>query len=153
VTETKKKKGSSQPIELKEGVKFSGQIMSIKNQQMYVQIPSASKTKGVMSIGRLHLVECQSSVDFNQYSVGDRIEAKILQVVYDKTHDRTWIELTRREEHMQKVQGLDEATVKNTPKSVEDLVSGKQYEAVLMGTSPQDSVKAVNLNSSQPLHI
>ena len=68
-----------------------GQIKSIKNSCMYIQVPSA---KG---IGRLHMVECPK---FEQYTVGDKIEAKILKVT--KENDRTWIELTRNAKHMSK---------------------------------------------------
>lgn len=81
-----------------------GLIKSIKNSCMYIQVPQA---KG---IGRLHMVECPK---FEQYTVGDKIEAKILKVTQEK--DRTWIELTRNATHMSKVQGLDPETLKDTP--------------------------------------
>ncbi len=31
-------------------------------------------------IGRLHLIECDSIMDFNSYQVGQEIEAKVLKV-------------------------------------------------------------------------
>lgn len=136
-----KKKSSNHNFELKEGIKFMGQIKSIKNSCMYIQVPQA---KG---IGRLHMVECPK---FEQYTVGDKIEAKILKVTQES--DRTWIELTRNPTHMSKAQGLDPETLNNTPMSDSNLKSGKQYDAVII-SSTWDSQDALNLKLSDPIHI
>lgn len=67
-------------------------------------------------IGRLHRLECGGNNEFEGFSVGENIEAKILKiqignVLIDINNHRiiddkkTWIELTRRKEHM-KVPGL-----------------------------------------------
>ena len=61
VDSSDKKKQSSSPkesIELKEGIKFTGPIKSIKNQCMYIQVPSAQKKNQYTCIGRLHMIEC-----------------------------------------------------------------------------------------------
>lgn len=53
------------------------------------------------------MVECQSSKEFEQYTVGDKVEAKILKVTQDEAKGRTWVELTRNKAHMAMSQGLD----------------------------------------------
>lgn len=76
--EKKKSAGSSGEIaELKEGVKFSGKIASIKAQAIYVQLPKTAGVKQVL-IGRLHMIECQGLGEFKAFAVGDRIECKVL---------------------------------------------------------------------------
>lgn len=56
-----KKTSNNEKIDVKEGVKFNGQIKSIKNQCVYVQIPSAQEKGGQrMCIGRLHMIESES---------------------------------------------------------------------------------------------
>lgn len=46
--------------------------------------------------------------EFHSYSVGDRIEAKILQISKPSMSGaRTFIELTRSLKHMEKLDGLD----------------------------------------------
>ena len=101
-----------------------GQIKSIKNSCMYIQVPSA---KG---IGRLHMVECPK---FEQYTVGDKIEAKILKVT--KENDRTWIELTRNAKHMSKAQGLDQETLDASPMKDSDLKKGDRYDAIIVSST------------------
>jgi hypothetical protein len=54
--------------------------------------------------------------------VGDRIECKILKV--SEENERTWIELTRNDKHMAKLQGLDEAELKKSPSSLADMKQG-----------------------------
>jgi len=95
------KKRTANTIELKEGTKFMGQIKSIKQQWLYVQLPKVGSSSKAVNIGRLHMIECKSTQEFNSFAVGDRIEAKILKVVQDS--QRTWIELTRGEKHMAKL--------------------------------------------------
>ena len=150
-----KKKSSSSPkesIELKEGIKFNGQIKSIKNQCMYIQVPGAQEKNQYACIGRLHMIECQRSNEFKQYVVGDRIEAKILKVTHDESKGRTWIELTRNENHMQKVQGLDAEELKKTVMSNEDLKIGKKYSALIVSSS-WEKEEPVNLKFSHPIHV
>ena len=48
------------------------------------------------------MTECSSLDEFNSISLGNRIDVKILKVTEDKANVRTWIELTRKEKHMQK---------------------------------------------------
>ena len=55
-------------------------------------------------IGRLNRVECKTSSEFESFRPGDKIEAKVLKVSKDK--NKTWIELSRRKEHLKK-DGLD----------------------------------------------
>jgi len=45
---------------------------------MYIAVPSKGSKTAI--IGRLQMVECQSVKEFQQYTVGDKIEAKILKV-------------------------------------------------------------------------
>ena len=53
------------------------------------------------------MTECSSLDEFNSSTLGNRIDVKILKVTEDKANVRTWIELTRKEKHMQKPHGLD----------------------------------------------
>ena len=55
-----KKSAKRERVELTEGTKFNGMIKSIKNQCMYVSVPSAQKGKMFSNIGRLHITECAS---------------------------------------------------------------------------------------------
>lgn len=153
-SDIKKKQSSSSTdgIELKEGIKFNGQIKSIKNQCMYIQVPSAQKNNRFTCIGRLHMIECQGPNEFKQYVVGDRIEVKILKVTHEESKDRTWIELTRNENHMQKVQGLDAEELKKMAMSNEDLKIGKKYSALIVSSS-WEKEEPMNLKFSHPIHL
>jgi ribosomal protein S1 len=66
-------------------------------------------------IGRLHMVSCQNTKEFESFTVSDRVECKILSI--DTDGKRTFIELTRNKEHMAKLQGLDESLLSKMPKS------------------------------------
>jgi len=93
---------TANPNKLQEGLKIQGVLKSVKGQFLFIQMPHAmgSGASKMPIIGRLHRVECQNHNEFTQYQVGDRIDAKILHI---KEEDRkTWIELTRRKEHMQR---------------------------------------------------
>jgi hypothetical protein len=90
-----------------EGNRFNGQIMSIKNQCLYISIPTEKKNNQFSSIGRLHMTECSSLEEFNASTLGDRIDVKILKVTEDEANSRTWIELTSNKKHMAKPHGLD----------------------------------------------
>jgi hypothetical protein len=48
------------------------------------------------------MIECQSLREFESYSVGDKVDAKILKVVKDEAKQRVWIEFTRNKTHMAK---------------------------------------------------
>jgi len=76
---------------------------------LYVQLPKSVANPKVTNIGRLHMIECQSTNEFKSFAVNDRIECKVLKMSEDASNDRTWIELTRNEKHMAKLVGLDEA--------------------------------------------
>jgi ribosomal protein S1 len=93
-----KKSSKRESIELKEGIRFNGQIKSIKHQCLYISI--ASEKKSNSSIGRLHMTECSNYNEFSSSAVGDRLDVKILKVTEDKANGRTWIELTRNQKHM-----------------------------------------------------
>jgi len=54
--------------------------MSIKNQCLYVSVPSAKNGKMFSNIGRLHMTECASIKEFTSSAVKDRIDVKILKV-------------------------------------------------------------------------
>jgi hypothetical protein len=65
-------------------------------------------------IGRLVKIEAQKN-DFVQYKPGDRISVKVLRIAQGKskvifTHclenGKTWIELTRRKEHLDLPSGI-----------------------------------------------
>jgi hypothetical protein len=57
--------------------------------------------------------------------------------------DKTWIELTRKKEHLSKHGNtLDEASLSKILLSLEDLKEGKQYDAI---------ITEVNYAYSQPL--
>jgi len=129
-----KKTSKREDVELKEGIRFNGQIKSIKHQCLYVSIPSANK-KSFSSIGRLHMTECSSHNEFTSSAVGDRIDVKILKVTEDQANGRTWIELTRNQKHMAKLQGLDQDQLDQTPMSVEALKLGKRYDVAIMSCS------------------
>ena len=57
---------------------------------------------------------------------------------------KTWIELTRRKEHMKKSTGLDQSTLDKTYQSIEDLKNGQQYDALITD---------VNYAYSQPISV
>ena len=57
---------------------------------------------------------------------------------------KTWIELTRRKEHLKKPFGLDDQTLKQTWNSVEDLKNNHEYEAI---------ITEVNYAYSNPMQI
>lgn len=90
--------------------------------------------------------------EFKAFAVGDRIECKILHVHQDKASGRTWIELTRKQKHLAKHQGLNEEEMKNTPLSLEDLKVGQSYQAMVVSSSLQ-SEEAMNLKFSQPVQL
>jgi len=96
------------------------------------------------------MIECQSSNEFKTFAVGDRVEAKILQVTAEAT--RNWIELTRRSAHMAKVSGLDEQTIASTPMSLESLKVGDNYKALVLSCSFEKE-QALNLQFSQPMQL
>lgn len=108
-------------VELSEGIRFQGSIKSIKNQTMYVQVPTGKASKEVV-IGRLHMIECQNTKEFEQYTVGDKVEAKILKITKDEAKGRTWVELTRRKAHLNKTLGLNQDELKTQVKGVDDLI-------------------------------
>lgn len=83
------------------------------------------------------MTECPSSNEFNSSTLGDRIDVKILKVTEDEANGRTWIELTRNEKHMQKLQGLDKEQLDQTPLDIEALKLGKKYDVVIMSCSMQ----------------
>ena len=87
-----------------------------------------------ITIGRLHRLECGSVAEYQGFSVGETIQAKVLKVTQGKLpinssfidKEKTWIELTRRREHMHsKGNTLDSSTLNNTLLSVEDLKAGQ----------------------------
>ena len=140
-----KKASRVERVELKTGIRFTGAIKSIKGQSAFVEVPT---DKGSRQIGRLHMIECQGAKEFNRFAVGDRIEAKILSV--KEEGKRTWIELTRREKHMEKMQGLDEEELSKLVTKEADLTAGKKYKAMVLSCSHQEQ-QAVNLNFSHPM--
>lgn len=90
---------------------------------MYVQVPTGKASKDIV-IGRLHMIECQNTKEFEQYTVGDKVEAKILKITKDESKGRTWVELTRRKAHMNKTLGLNQDELNATVKGIDDLVQG-----------------------------
>ena len=149
-TETKKTT-KRENVELTEGIRFNGKIMSIKHQCLYISIASSNQ-KGHTSIGRLHMTECASYKEFTTSTVGDRIDVKILKVTEDEANGRTWVELTRNQKHMQKLVGLDQAQLDQTPLSVDALKVGKKYEVVILSCSMQQE-QAINLKFSEPMLV
>lgn len=107
-----------------------------------------------ITIGRLHKLECSSSAEYEGFTIGENIQTKVLKVSQGKTpliqdvvidKEKTWIELTRRKEHMSRAgNNLDEATLSKTLLSFDDLKQGKQYDAMITD---------VNYAYSQPLQI
>ena len=97
-------------------------------------------------------MECASNAEFEVLSLGQVTEAKVLKVseggnyIYPLLnildHKRIWIELTRRSEHIQKSQGLDQQFIEKQPQAIEDLKDKKLYDAI---------VTEVNFGYSQPV--
>lgn len=64
-------------------------------------------------IARLHKLETGSGAEFEGFAVGESINAKVLKVSQGKSislkfknlldKNKTWVELTRRREHMSKL--------------------------------------------------
>jgi hypothetical protein len=84
------------------------------------------------------MTECSSYNEFTSSTVGDRIDVKILKVEEDRANSRTWIELTRNQKHMAKLQGLDQDQLDQTPLNVEGLKLGKKYDVVIMSCSMKE---------------
>ena len=82
-------------VSLEDGSLVSGPLRSIKGHCLFVQVGSNGK---VPTIGRLHRVECFNHSEFDNFKVGDIITAKVLKK--QEEHGRTWIELSRRKQHM-----------------------------------------------------
>lgn len=98
------------------------------------------------------MVECQNTKEFEQYTVGDKVEAKILKITKDEDKGRTWVELTRKKAHMSKTLGLNQDELKQTVKGIDDLVQGQDYDALVVQSS-WDSQEPVNLKFSKPVQI
>ena len=77
---------------------------------------------------------------------------KILKVTHDESRGRTWIELTRNENHMQRVQGLDSELLKKMVWSNEDLKVGQKYSAMIISSS-WEKEEPMNLKFSHPIHV
>jgi hypothetical protein len=75
------------------------------------------------------MIECQGSTEFNSFASGDRVDCKILKV--SEENGRTWIELTRNEKHMAKLNGLDEAELSKLVMSVDQLKHSSKYEVII----------------------
>lgn len=82
-------------VSLEEGSLVSGPVRSIKGNCVFVQVGSNGK---VPVIGRLHRVEAFNSGEFDSFKSGDIVTAKVLRK--SEENGRTWIELTRRKQHM-----------------------------------------------------
>lgn len=81
------------------------------------------------------MIECQSYNEFNSYAVGDRIDVKVLKITEDEANNRTWIELSRNQKHMQKLQGLDQEQLEQTPMNIDSLKIGQKYDAMILSSS------------------
>jgi len=101
--------GSRQDVSsLTQGQIVHGVIKSIKNQCIFVQLSGMAQ----LVIARLHKLESGSGAEFEGFSIGESINAKILKVSNGKSqlkglinnldNKKTWVELTRRKEHMSK---------------------------------------------------
>lgn len=125
----KKSKGPSQKQDsatLTQGQLVNGVIRSIKGQCAFLQLSNMNQ----LVICRLHRFECQSGAEFDGFSVGENIKTKILKISQDKA--KTWIELTRKREHLNRPgDQLDQTLLSKTLMSVEDLKEGQQYEALI----------------------
>ena len=99
---------------------MNGVIRSLKGQCAYVQLSGIAQ----LVIGRLHKLESSSGAEFEGFSVGESINAKILKISKGKNNhlrnfvidgEKTWIELTRRNEHMSRHGNtLDDQVLKQT---------------------------------------
>jgi ribosomal protein S1 len=115
---------------LTQGQLVNGVIRSLKGQCAFVQISGVAQ----LVIGRLHKLESSSGAEYEGFSVGESINAKILKISKGKENhlsylfldgEKTWIELTRRKEHMNRHGNtLDEQVLKQTLYSLDDLKAG-----------------------------
>lgn len=123
----------SQNTSLEEGYLVQGTIKSIKGHCLYVNVGFLGR---VPLIGRLHRVECKTSKEFDQCKPGDKIECKILKV--SKENNKTWIELSRRKEHLKMKDGLDQDKLRLL--SFDTMPSnGDVIEALVTEVNPQYS--------------
>lgn len=60
------------------------------------------------------------------------------------------MELTRREAHLNKPEGLDEELVSSTPKSENDLKKGESYDAMVVSCSAEKE-EGINTKYSNPI--
>ena len=104
-------------VSLEEGSLVSGPVRSIKGNCVFVQVGSNGK---VPVIGRLHRVEVFNSSEFESFKSGDIVTAKVLRK--SEENGRTWIELTRRKQHM------------SAAKLDKDLCSLLQLDSIKEGT-------------------
>lgn len=77
-----------------------GVVRSVKHEALYLEVKGSSSSRKGGVLARLHMIECQSAKEFSNYTKGDQVEAKILQVTENKLKGQTWLELTRRKAHM-----------------------------------------------------
>lgn len=100
-----KSSGGESKVELKEGALINGQLRSIKGHCLFVQVGANGR---LPLIGRLHKIECP---DFQSLQVGQSLSVKVLKVSQGKCayryldHDKQMIELTRRKEHLDLLNG------------------------------------------------
>lgn len=126
-----------------------GVVKSLKGHCAFLQLNNFQQ----LAIGRLHRLEAQNGPEFDGLTVGETIKAKVLKVTQGRlslvdSHldkDKTWIELTRRREHLNKPGDLlDEGLMKKTLFSLEDLKTNTPYEAVITD---------INYLYSQPIRV
>ena len=88
---------------LEEGSLVTGTLKSIKGHCAFIQVGSVGK---VPIIGRLQRIEMSTKLsEFDNLKPGDKVEAKILRKIEES--GKTFIELTKRKEHMKLDEGLD----------------------------------------------
>lgn len=116
-------------VELTEGARVTGQVLSIKNMQLFVRIPASTPT-----YGRLHQIECESLADFNKYSKGDSVEVKVLKPPTQRGESKgaVWAELTRKPVHMKCKDGLDSSEKTRSLLMLKDLKVGQRLEGTLV---------------------
>jgi hypothetical protein len=118
---------------LEEGYLVTGTVKSIKGMCLYVHVGQLGR---VPLIGRLHRMECKTEKEFGQLKPGDKIETKILKM--SKENNKTWIELSRRKEHMKIKDGLDQDKIRLL--SLDTMPSnGDVIEALVTEVAPKHS--------------
>ena len=83
------------------------------------------------------MIQCKNKLDFAQFNLGDKVEAKVLDISTQHTGHgaRQWLELTRAEAHLKQPTGLNSEALATLIKSQDELKVGEKYRSMIVSCS------------------